>query len=110
MAGTATHQPAAVAELMGLITTEHTALDRAELGFPHNMGNVFVAIDHLAMQPPMINFNNNNAWQKHALAWLFIDLLGDVFNPRAEFIHQIEPAFRDINPVFPAQADGTTQF
>lgn len=101
MAGTTTDQPAAVPELMALFTTKHATLNRAELGFPDNVGNIFVAVNHLTMQPPMVDFNNRNPWQKHALAGLFIHLLSDIFNLRTKLVNQLEPAFRNADPGLP---------
>jgi hypothetical protein len=108
VAGTATDQPAAVPELMALLTTKHATLHRAELGFSDNMGNILVAVNDFTMQPPMIDFNHRDPRQKHTLAGFFVDLLSDIFNLCTEIVNQLKPAFRDHNPGFAAEADGAT--
>lgn len=110
MAGTTTDKPAAVPELMGLLSAKHAALNRAELGFSDDVSNIFVAVGHLTVQPPMIDLNGNDARQEHTLARLFVDLLGDIFDSRTELIHQVKPAFRNVDSIVPAQTDGATQF
>jgi hypothetical protein len=106
--GTTTNQPAAVPKLMALLTTKHATLNRAKLRFPDNMGNIFVAVNDFTMQPPMIDFNNRNPWQKHTLARFFVDLLSDIFNLRTETVNQSEPPSGNSDPGLTAKTDGAT--